>query len=184
MKLLYTDTDSFISPMETEGLYTYFDDMKEHMDFSGYDEPHPCYDHTHKKVLGQFKDEHDGNIFTQHIGLKPKMYCCETDDKKALKKGKGMYKQITKTRLLVDDFLDTLIDNKKSHYTSNKRCSQNHQVFSITISKAGLSNYNNKRYYTDNIFIITIWACLRYSFLGFLIYKNVLPIIFLYLSIT
>ena len=35
-----------------------------------------------RKVLGKFKDEHDGKIFTQHIGLKPKMYCCETDDKK------------------------------------------------------------------------------------------------------
>ena len=39
----------------------------------------------------------------------------------------------------------------KSHYTSNKICSKHHQVFSITINKVGLSSYDNKRYYTDNI---------------------------------
>ena len=96
----------------------------------------------------EFKDEHDGQIFTQHIGLKPNTYCCETDDKKALKKGKGMDRI---HYVLVDDYLYTLTDNKKAHYTSNKICSKNHQVFSITANKVGFSNYDNKRYYTDNI---------------------------------
>ena len=90
IKLLYTDTDSFIFHIETEDLYNDFGDMKEHMDFSGYDKSHHCYDNTNKKVLGKFKDEHDGTIFTLHIGLKPKKYCNETDDKKTTKKAKGM----------------------------------------------------------------------------------------------
>ena len=96
IKLLYTDTDSFIFHIETEDLYKDFDDMKEHMDFSGYDKPHPCYDNTNKKVLGKSKDEHDGQIFTLHIGLKPKMYCCETDDKNVFKKCKGIDRIIVK----------------------------------------------------------------------------------------
>ena len=70
-ELCYTDTDSLIVHIETEGLYKDFDDMKEHMDFSGYDKSHPCYDSTNKKLLGKFKDEHDGKIVIQHIGLKP-----------------------------------------------------------------------------------------------------------------
>ena len=37
INLLYTDTDSFIYHIETEDSYKDFDDMKEHMDFSGYD---------------------------------------------------------------------------------------------------------------------------------------------------
>ena len=49
IKLLYTDTDSFIFHIETEYLYKVFDDMKEHMDFSGYGKPHPCYDSANKK---------------------------------------------------------------------------------------------------------------------------------------
>ena len=60
LKLLYTGTDSFIFHTETEDLYKDFDDMKEHVDFSGYDKPHPCYDNTNEKVLGKFKDVHDG----------------------------------------------------------------------------------------------------------------------------
>ena len=60
--------------------------MKEHMDFSGYDTSHPCYENTNKQVLGKFKDEHDGKIFRLHIGLKPKLYCCETGDQKRIKK--------------------------------------------------------------------------------------------------
>ena len=47
-----------------------------------------------KKVLGKSKDEHDGQIFTLHIGLKPKMYCCETDDKNVLKKVKALIEKL------------------------------------------------------------------------------------------
>ena len=60
IKRLYTGTGSFISHIEAEDLYKDFDGMKGHMDFSGYDKPHPCYDNADKKVLGKFKDEHDG----------------------------------------------------------------------------------------------------------------------------
>ena len=70
-KLLYTDTDSFIFHIETDDLYTDYDDMKEHMDFSDYDRSHPCYDSTNNIVMGKLKDEHDGQISIQHIGLKP-----------------------------------------------------------------------------------------------------------------
>ena len=52
------------------------------------------------------------------------MYCCETDDRKAVKKGKGMDKKTVKHKLGIGDYLYTLTDNKKSHYTSNKVCSK------------------------------------------------------------
>ena len=45
-------------------------------------------------MLGKFKDEHDGHMFTLHIELKPTMYCNETDDKKATKK--GIYRKVVK----------------------------------------------------------------------------------------
>ena len=85
------------------------------------------------------------------------MYCCETDDGKALKKGKGMDREIVGNKLIIGGCLYTLNDNKKPHYTSTKTCSKNHQVCSITINKVGLSNYDNKRYYKQYN-IITIWS--------------------------
>ena len=50
-KLLYTGTDSFIFHVEAEDLYKDLDDMKEHVDFSGYDKSHPCCDNTNKKSV-------------------------------------------------------------------------------------------------------------------------------------
>ena len=84
IKTCYTDTDSCISHIETVDLYKDIDDIKEYMDCSGYDKSHPCYDNADKKALGKFEDEPDGKIFTRHIGLGSKMYCCETDDENVL----------------------------------------------------------------------------------------------------
>ena len=52
------------------------------------------------------------------------MYCCGTDVKKGNKKSKGMDRKVVNSKLLVDGYLYTLTDNKKSHYTSNKICSK------------------------------------------------------------
>ena len=62
-----------------------------------------------------------------------------------------MDRKIIKNALTTDDYIYTLTDNKKSHYTSNKICSKSNQVFAIAQNKAGLSNYDNTRYYKDNI---------------------------------
>ena len=62
-----------------------------------------------------------------------------------------MYRKIVKHKFKIDGYLYTLTDNKKSYYTSNEICSNKHQAFSVTIINVGLSNYDNKRYYTDNI---------------------------------
>ena len=95
-KLLYTDTDSFIFHTETYDLYNEFKDIDTHMDVSGYEQIHILtMILTHKKVLGKFKYEHDGNIFAEHTGLKPKMCCCVNDYRQALqKKGKGISRTI------------------------------------------------------------------------------------------
>ena len=66
------------------------------MDFSGYDKSHPCYDTINNNKLGTFKDDHDGAMFTTHIGLTPNMYCCVNDDGHTLKTGKGIANNIVK----------------------------------------------------------------------------------------
>eukprot|EP00972_Heterocapsa_arctica_P065293 9640717-Heterocapsa_arctica.AAC.1 len=59
------------------------------MDFSGYDPSHPNYDTTSKKVLGKLKDEMDGAIMTEFVGLQSKTYYCKVEDHKTIKKDKG-----------------------------------------------------------------------------------------------
>ena len=152
LNLVYTDTDSFIAHTETEDIYDDFNEINEYMDFSGYDKSHKSYDPTNKKVLGKFKDELDGEIMSEFIGLKPKMYCCINEDNgHVIKKAKGIQTSKVKNVLTPDDFKKTLYENHKSYIQFNKIGSKNHQVFSYTQNKLGLSNFDNKRYYLDNI---------------------------------
>ena len=93
IKLFYTDTDNYVSKVETDDLYEDFEEINEHMDFSDYPQENPNYDKTNKKVLGKFKDEINGKIIAHFTGLKPKAYCYKVyGDEKEHKKSKGVVK--------------------------------------------------------------------------------------------
>ena len=53
--------------------------LNEYMDFSDYPKSYPKYDAKHKKKIGYFKDEMNGQIITEFIGLRPKMYSFKID---------------------------------------------------------------------------------------------------------
>ena len=83
IKLIYTDTDSFVIQVMTDDLFQDFKDLSDYMDFSDYPKSHPNYDASNKKVLGKFKDELSSKIMTHFIGLKPKSYAFKVQgDKK------------------------------------------------------------------------------------------------------
>jgi len=52
-ELLYTDTDSLLLEMETEGIYKDIKSNKNLYDTSDYPKGHPLYSDTNKKVLGK-----------------------------------------------------------------------------------------------------------------------------------
>ena len=60
IKMVYTDTDSFVFHTKTDDIYHDFKEKNDEMDFSGYEKNHKCYEATNKKVLGKFKDECEG----------------------------------------------------------------------------------------------------------------------------
>ena len=60
IRMVYTDTDSFVFHTRTDDIYQDLKEINDEMDFSGYDKNHKCYDATNKKVLGKFKDECEG----------------------------------------------------------------------------------------------------------------------------
>ena len=123
------------------------------MDFSDYPENHHNYDKTNKKVLGKFKDELNGKIITNFIGLKPKSYCYRVyGKKKEHKKSKGILKHKVENELNYKKYEETLNRNSKDNVkvSFNTIRSKNHQTYSISQVKFALSNYDNKRYwYSD-----------------------------------
>ena len=151
IKLVYTDTDSYVIKVETDDLYEDFKEINEYMDFSDYTVEHPNYDKTNKKVLGKFKDEMNGKIITHFIGLKPKAYCYKVyGDDKERKKSKGVVKHKVSNQLSYKTYEETLNRNCKEEVSFNTIRSKNHQIYSINQTKYALSNYDNKRYWLND----------------------------------
>ena len=152
VRLVYTDTDSFVIHTKTKDVYDDFNEIKEQMDFSGYDKNHKCYDPTNKKVLGKFKDECDGKIITHFIGLKPKSYAFKVfNEVKEEKKSKRIVKHKVKKELTYNQYEDTLIENRSDTVSFNTIRSKNHNIYTINQVKQCLSSFDNKRYYLDSV---------------------------------
>ena len=151
IKLVYTDTDSYVIQVMTDDLYTDFKEINDYMDFSDYPENHPNYNKTNKKVLGKFKDELNGKIITSFIGLKPKSYCYRVyGEDKDHKKSKGVVKHKVNKELTYDKYEETLNRNLKEEVSFNSIRSKNHHTYSINQIKFALSNYDNKRYWLSD----------------------------------
>ena len=151
VKLVYTDTDSYVIQTMTDDIYKDWMSIKDYMDFSGYDKKHPNYDPTNKKMLGKFKDEMDGKIITNFIALRPKMYCLKIhNENKVEKKAKGVPKLKVKRDLDMKDYEVTLHEHIPKDVNFNAIRSKNHQIYSINQSKVGLTSYDNKRYWFND----------------------------------
>lgn len=151
IRLLYTDTDSLIYSIKTEDIYQ---DMKENISFydtSDYPENNifnmPL---MNKKVLGKMKDECSGEIMTEFIGLRSKMYAYKIQENKICKKLKGVKKSCIEKKIKFEDYYRCLFEEKELIVKMNLIRSNQHDVFSITQNKLALSSKDEKRYVLNN----------------------------------
>ena len=97
MKLLYTDTDSFLIHVKSEDIFKEIaPDVNEHFDTSNFQENHPTgkeFIGKNKKVLGMLKDEAGGKIIQEFAGVCSKCYAYKLDIKKD--KVKFLCKRVT-----------------------------------------------------------------------------------------
>ena len=82
---------------------------QEKFDFSGYPREHICYLPTNKKVIGKMKDELNGSLKKEFVGLRAKMYSLEYDDK-SMKKAKGVKTYVIKKHISHIDYRNSLIN--------------------------------------------------------------------------
>jgi hypothetical protein len=152
VSLLYTDTDSLIVNIQTEDVYTDFRQpgMKENFDFSEYPKDHPNYDPTNAKVLGKFKCETNGVPIGEWVGLKAKMYALRVGGKDKMT-GKGCPKGALKKYTTLDVYKHVLEEDSQTKVSFNCIRSKNHQLHTMNITKVGLTNFDNKRFYLTNI---------------------------------
>ena len=98
-ELLFTDTDSLTYEIKSKNVYEEFFKWKDLFDFSNYSKDSKFFDETNKKVIGKMKDESEGKIIDEFVGLKSKMYSMKNIDGKESNTGKGAGKKEFKDML-------------------------------------------------------------------------------------
>ena len=73
-QLLYSDTDSLLYQVKSEDLYREISEKRKILNELHLSNYHPLYDPKNKMVVLKFKDEFPGDIITEFISLKPKLY--------------------------------------------------------------------------------------------------------------
>ena len=143
-KLLFTDTDSLCYEIQTDDVYIDMHTDQHLFDTCKYNPDHFLYSLHNKKVIGKMKDECDGKIIEEFVGLRPKMYSMVFDGKEK-KTAKGI-KRTEAKKLKQDMYRSCLFDENIQMCHMNQIRSFGHQLHSISINKIGLSPYDDKRY--------------------------------------
>ena len=107
IKLLYDDTDSLIISIKTKDFYEDMKDMINEFDTSDYKENNiHNLPRKNRKVLGKFKDEMNGKILEEFIGLDSKLYSNKVfaSNNDEMKKAKGVKKNIIKNQIIHNDY--------------------------------------------------------------------------------
>src|ERR1051325_6959475 len=107
VRLCYTDTDSLLVQIQTDDINADLIDMADQFDFSDYPADHSVRQtlgeekiKANKKTSGLFKDECNGIMIAEFIGLRPKMYSIlkvgddATNPKHGIRKAKGCHPRL------------------------------------------------------------------------------------------
>ncbi|KYN24367.1 hypothetical protein ALC57_04029 [Trachymyrmex cornetzi] len=154
-KIMYTDTDSLIYHIENiiqcENIYETIKRDIARFDTSDYPVDNAYgMSLANKKVPGLVKDENNGMIMTEFVGLRAKMYAVRVDDKKDTKKAKSIKNNVVARTITLDDYTRCL--NEEIEMTRRQSCirSKLHEVYTVSESKIALSPYDDKRYVVPN----------------------------------
>ena len=153
ISLCYMDMDSFIYEIETDDFYSDIaDKIESRFDTSGYadDGSRPLPVGLNKKVIGLMKDELGGEIMSEFVVLRPKMYAYKVANKES-KKCKGIKKCIVKKDIKFEDYKRCLMTGEVEYRSQLTFRSKLHRVTMIETNKLALSNNEDKRIYVDKI---------------------------------
>jgi len=180
VRLVYTDTDSFVLHIKTKDVYEDFFVDKEWFDMSEMHPKHPqfkkFYDNTNSKVLGKFKDEYSSLLITEFVAPRPKSYAMKVLSVESIKneegiivdyvldkegkpvfedgekkKLKGVAESSVRQQLSFNNFMSVL---EKPLYTSASMktfVSKQHQLYTVETTKQALCGINTKRFCYDSI---------------------------------
>ena len=151
LTLCYMDTDSLIYHIEADDFYKDIaEDVKDRFDMSGYNPHRPLPVGLNKKVIGLMKDELGGEIMTEFVTLRPKMYPYKTGSAES-KKCKGIKKCFVKKTISFEDYKNCLFSGETSNRSQLMFRSSKHKVKTLEVNKLALSRDDDKRITVNGI---------------------------------
>ena len=96
------------------------------------------------------KDELGGEITTEFIALRTKVYSYLTGNDKIDKKAKGTKKCIIKKMINFEDYKKCLLSDKVLLKSQQRFISKKHDVYTEDVNKIALSNDDDKRIVSSN----------------------------------
>jgi hypothetical protein len=144
-KVLYTDTDSLILCVPTDDLYKDLETELEHYDTSDYPADHPLYSVQNKKVIGKMKDEMNGTLIEEYVGLRSKMYSIKHSNG-VISKAKGIQRSAIKNKVIRHEHYLQVLDGQQSEPYPNTSIKSNHHILETTVTyKKSLATGDTKR---------------------------------------
>ena len=116
-ELLFTDTDSLTYELKSKDFYD-----------------------VNKKVIGKMKDESEGKIIGEFVGLKSKMYSMKNIDGKESNTAKGV-----NIATEFNEFKATLFNKKIIKHKMRRIQGKKHKMGTYKINKISLSCFDDKR---------------------------------------
>ena len=135
--------------IQTDNVYEDFYADKHLFDFSGYEKESPFYNDNNKKVMDKMKDELNGEVIEEFVGLRAKMYSLKTK-KEERQKAKGVKKNVLKKDISHQDYVDCLFEERTFMHTMLNIRSFKLQLYTIKQNKVPLSPYDDKRCLMDD----------------------------------
>ena len=152
LKLMLTDTDSFLYNIKNQDIYKIMENNKDKFDLSNYPKDHFLYDTTNNKAVNKFKDEKAGVQINKAVCLRSKLYSLICEDEIISKNTCKGVKQNVSKNLKIDDYNDVRINRNIKEISQNVICSKKHELYSIKQIKTGLSANDEKVFIcNDNI---------------------------------
>ena len=138
------DMDSLIYSIETDDFYKDIaNDVKDRFDTNGYNPDRLLPMGLNKKVISLMKDELGGDIMTEFITLRPKMYAYKTGGSES-KKCKGIKKCVVRKTISFEDHKNCLLSGEPSYRSQQMFRSSKHEVRTLEVNKLALSRDDDK----------------------------------------
>ena len=126
------------------------EDVPARFNTSGYNPNRPLPVGLNKKVIGLMKYELGGEIMTESMTLKPKMYAYKTGSAES-KKCKGIKKCIVHKMISFEDYKACLFGEGSSYRSQLMFRCLRHEVRTLEVNKLALSRDDDKRITVNEI---------------------------------